>query len=250
MDDSREQWNEWSDEFQAIWTPDQSDELPPATVHYGAGYPEDRRLDPFPQIEGTDVVELGCGGGQASVGFARHGAGSVTGVDFSSEQVRHASRLPDHYGVEADFVVGDVTRLPFADYSFDIAFSAYVFQLVENLQACLGEACRVLRDGGTLVFSVPHPFARLFDPESHEPTGSYFEVGPERTTVADLGMEVIEFHRRVGDYHEALFEAGFAVEELLEPGSRDPEYYRKHGGQEPELFAKVPPTLVFRAVKE
>lgn len=250
MDETREQWNEWSDEFQAIWTSDQSDEPPPAVVHYGAGYPADRRLDPLPEIEGADVVELGCGGGQASVGFTRQGAGRVTGVDFASEQLRHASGLRDRYGVDAEFVIGDVTRLPLAEDSFDVAFSTYVLQLVEDLKACLGEAGRVLRDGGTLVFSVPHPFARLFDPESHEPTGSYFETDPERTTVGDLGMEVIEFHRRVSDYHAALTEAGFVVRELLEPGSPDPEHYREHGGQEPELFATVPPTLVIRAARE
>jgi 2-polyprenyl-3-methyl-5-hydroxy-6-metoxy-1,4-benzoquinol methylase len=72
--------------FSGAWNADTGeDELPPAPIHYGPGYPENNLLGPLPELEGTDVVILGCGGGQESVGFARQDTGSVTGIDFSME---------------------------------------------------------------------------------------------------------------------------------------------------------------------
>lgn len=251
MRETRDLWDAWSDDFQATWNAEtDEDELPPALVHYGPGYPEDERLDFLPDIEGTDVVELGCGGGQASVGFARRGVGSVTGIDFSTEQLRHAMRLRDVYDVEAQFLAGDVTDLPLADDAFDLTFSSWVFQMVEDLEGCFAEAARVLRAGGVLVFAVPHPFYELFDPETHELKRSYFETEPERKSIGDVEADLVVFHRNVGEIHGALVDAGFTVERLLEPGTDDPDDYREQWSHKPDLMAMVPPTLVFRAVVE
>jgi ubiquinone/menaquinone biosynthesis C-methylase UbiE len=91
-------------------------------------------------------------------------------VDLSGEQLAHARKLRDLYGVDAQFVGGDVTALPLPDDAFDVAFSGWVFQMVEDVEQCLTEARRVLRDDGVLVFDLPHPFYELFDPlESTQP---------------------------------------------------------------------------------
>ena len=250
MRETRELWDAWSDDFQAAWNADAGeDELPPAPVHYGPGYPEDERLDPLPDVEGAEVVELGCGGGQASVGFARRGA-HIVGVDFSIEQLRHAERLRDAYDVEAEFLAGDVTDLPLADDAFDLAFSSWVFQMVADLGVCFAEVARVLREDGAFVFAVPHPFYEVFNPETHEVERSYFTEEPERKSIGDIEADLTVFHRTVDEIHGALVDSGFVVERLLEPGSDDPEDYRKQWSHEPDLMAKVPPTLVVRAVVE
>jgi len=46
-------------------------------------------------------------------------------VDFSEDQFEHARALRDLYGVDARFVEGDVTALPFAADAFDVAFSGW-----------------------------------------------------------------------------------------------------------------------------
>lgn len=250
MRETRDLWDAWSDDFQAAWNADAGeDELPPAPIHYGPGYPEDERLDLLPDVEGIDVVEVGCGGGQASVGFARRGA-RVVGVDFSTEQLRHAERLRDAYGVEAGFLAGDVTDLPLADDAFDVAFSSWVFQMVADLEACFAEVARVLREDGVFVFAVPHPFYEVFDPETGEIERSYFDATPERKSIGDIEADLTVFHRKVEEIHGTLVDSGFVVERLLEPGSDDPEEYRKQWSHEPDLMANVPPTLVVRAVVE
>jgi SAM-dependent methyltransferase len=68
--------------------------------------------------------------------------------------VRAARRVAAQLGVEATFVVADARHLPFADGSFDQAFSYSVLQHFarSDVMAALGEVARVLRpDGGSLI---------------------------------------------------------------------------------------------------
>ena len=249
MRETRDCWDAWSDDFQAAWNADtDDDELPPAPVHYGPGFPEDDRLDFLPDLEGLDVVELGCGGGQASVGFAREGAGRVVGIDFSTEQLASARRLRDGYDVEVAFLVGDVSDIPIESDAFDLAFSSWVYQMVEDLETAFAEAARILRPGGTFAFAIPHPYYEQFDPETHEIERSYFDPSPEHKAIGDIEADMVVFHHTVGEVHRALVEAGFVVDRLREPGTDDPEIYREQWSHKPDLMALVPPTLVVRAV--
>jgi SAM-dependent methyltransferase len=48
-------------------------------------------------------------------------------------------------------IVGDVTRLPFADGEFDCAVAAWMLYHVPDLDTAIGELARVLAPGGRLV---------------------------------------------------------------------------------------------------
>jgi SAM-dependent methyltransferase len=249
---NRRLWNEWSDAFQALWNADTADDgLPPAPCPFATDAPGGAHPDLLPTIAGVDFVELGCGGGQASVGTAAEGAGRVVGVDFSAAQLEHARRLRSLYGVDVQFVGGDVTNLPLAADAFDVAFSGWVVQMIEDLDAYLSEARRVLRDDGILVFDVPHPFYELFDPSTATLERSYH--GPDRRTITideSYEADLVVFDRTVSDLHTALVEAGFDVRRVLEPGSDDPEAYDDDplDSNRPELMATVPRNLRFWAV--
>jgi SAM-dependent methyltransferase len=141
-----------------------------------------------------------------------------------------------------------VTELPFADGAFDLAFSSWVFQMVADLRACFAEVARVLREGGVFVFAIPHPFSEMFDPERKEIERSYFDTEPKRKSIGDIEPDMVIFHRTIGEIHEALVDAGFVVERLLEPGTDDPDEYEEQWSHKPELMMNVPPPLVVRAV--
>lgn len=245
-------WDEWSQDFQGLWEADtDEDELPPAPSPFTDDAPGGRHPELLPTVEGVDFVELGCGGGQASVGTAAAGADTAVGVDFSGQQLQYARQLRDLYGVEAQFVAGDVTRLPLAADRFDVAFSGWVFQMVEDLHAALREAHRVLREDGVLVFGVPHPFYEQFDPETEAIEFSYHEDPRREITISeDYEANMVVFDRKVGELHRALVDAGFEVERLLEPGSPNPEDYEDGplASTKPELMARVPRNLRFWAV--
>ncbi|WP_415379961.1 class I SAM-dependent methyltransferase [Halosimplex sp. TS25] len=87
------------------------------------GTTADDDLTLLPDVAGTDVLELGCGGGQCSVALAQRGA-NVTGLDLSEEQLSFARELAAEHGADVAFVQGDVTDLgAFPDDSFDVAFN-------------------------------------------------------------------------------------------------------------------------------
>ncbi len=247
---NRRLWDEYSDDFQALWTADtDDDELPPAPSPFAADAPGGPQPDLLDAVEGRAYVELGCGGGQGTVGTAELGADPAVGVDFSGEQLAHARGLRDRYGVDAAFVRGDVTDLPFADDRFAVASSEAVYQMVEDLVGALREARRVLRPGGVLVVSVPHQFGEVIDEETGRLQRSYFDTGRREITIDDeYESEMVVFDRIVGELHGALQAAGFDVRRVIEhrhPAIESGAWDRD--GDRPDVLWRVPTSVRFRA---
>lgn len=247
---NRRLWDEWSDDFQALWNADTATGgLPPAPSPFGPDAPGGPQPELLDSVEGKAYVELGCGGGQGSVGTAELGADPVVGVDFSGEQLRHARRLRDLYGVDVRYVAGDVTALPLAADRFDVASSEAAFQMVERVDRALAEAHRVLRDGGVFVCSVPHPLFECLDPETETVERSYLDAGPRTITIDEAyDSEMVVFDRTVADLHGAFVDAGFEVRRLLEHRHHEAEERDPADSDLPELLWDVPRSVRFWAV--
>ena len=93
---------------------------------------------------GEHVVDLGCGSGRALLWNRDLGA-AMTGIDiapFFSHEARQ----------EVDLLLGDLRTLPFANATFDKAWSLDVLEHLspDALDGMLREAARVLKPGGAL----------------------------------------------------------------------------------------------------
>ena len=248
--ENRALWNEWSDDFQALWNADTAEGgLPPVPSPFAPDAPGGPQPEVLESVAGKAYVELGCGGGQGSVGTAELGAAPVVGVDFSGEQLRHARRLRDLHGVDARFLQGDVTDLPLADDAFEVASSEAVYQMVEDIEGAFREARRVLQEGGVFVVSVPHPLYEILDVE----TGTFEKdyLGPDRREITideAYDAEMVVFDRTVADLHNALVDAGFEVRRLLETRHHRAESEDPEDSDLPELLWKVPGSVRFWAV--
>lgn len=95
--------------------------------------------------EGTKVLEIGCGGGQSRPWFQQRGMQYV-GTDISKTRVWEELR---RFG-GADLLC-DAHFLPFADESFDVVYSAAVFEHLACPVRAVQEVRRVLKPGGLML---------------------------------------------------------------------------------------------------
>src|SRR5688572_9363293 len=125
--DNAAAWDRHSASYQA------KAKLPTDVAHYGPDIPTEADFRLLGNLEGKRVLELGCGGAQCSIAFAKQGATAI-GIDFSAEQLAFARRLTEREGVRLELHHGDLADLAFvrAD-SIDLVFSSYSFGYVEDL---------------------------------------------------------------------------------------------------------------------
>jgi SAM-dependent methyltransferase len=105
---------------------------------------------------GCSVLEIGSGSGRYALYVAETARCQVVGLDVNAEGLRNASALADQQKLSARvrFQECDVSQpLPFADASFDAAYSNDVFCHIPGRLALLRELWRVLKPGGRMIFS-------------------------------------------------------------------------------------------------
>jgi SAM-dependent methyltransferase len=200
-------------------------------------------------VEGRDVLEVGCGSAPCARWLAAEGA-RVVGLDLSVGMLRYASAANEATGLDVPLVRANAERLPFADGSFDTACSAFgAVPFVSSLEAVFGEVARVLRRGGAWVFAVTHPMRWIFPddpgPNGLRVSGSYFDRRPYVEVDADGRATYVEYHRTLGDFVRALTSAGLTLVDLVEP--EWPEGLTAVWGQwSPLRGALFPGTAIFR----
>lgn len=180
----------------------------------------------LPLLTGLTILDAGCGSGWYAQQFLDHGVNRVVCVDASRKMAAAAqARLSER----AKVIVFDLARpLTFAtDAEFDLVCAPLVLHYLADWAPTLLEFHRVLKPGGVLVFSTHHPVmdVKLFN------LPDYFA-----TTLIedewDTGS-VTYYHRSLTAILDAVLEAGFAIEKVLEPRpvaamqSSHPELYDK-----------------------
>ena len=133
------------------------------------------KLDVVTLVPGT-ILDAGCGTGDALAGLSlRYPDARQVALDIALPMLqlaRDKARVQVREGKsvlsrilsavaparrEADFVCGDLARLPFAAGRFDLVWSNLALQWVDDLPTALSELGRVLRDGGLVSFSTFGP---------------------------------------------------------------------------------------------
>ena len=152
-------------------------------------------------LAGKRVIDLGSGyGGAARVLAGEHGA-HVTCLNLSRVENERNRRLTAEAGLSGKIEVidGSFDAMPFAEGSFDLAWSQDAILHAPDRLAVLDEVARVLRPEGTFVFTDPMQADGLADTAALQPIydrihlDSLGSPGFYRKTLGDLGMTEMHF---------------------------------------------------------
>lgn len=208
---NRRFWDEVSDEYQA----DHGEFLAKrGGMAWGIWQIPESDVRMQGDVEGRDVLELGCGAAQWSIALAQRGARPV-GLDLSERQLQHAKRLMTQAGVSFPLVHASAESVPLPDSSFDLVFCDWGALAFADPESTLPEAWRLLRPGGALVFNGGTPFYECCWVSNHEHAHDrllrdYF--GMYRVDDA----ETVEFVPTYGEWVRLFRRHGFLIEDLVE----------------------------------
>jgi 2-polyprenyl-3-methyl-5-hydroxy-6-metoxy-1,4-benzoquinol methylase len=108
-------------------------------------------------VSGLEVLDAGCGTGYGCALMAAAGAKRCVGVDIAEVAIEHARAHQQPDGdTRVQFIVADVTSLPFEDASFDAVTCFETIEHLDDQRALVAECARVLRPGGLLLVSSPN----------------------------------------------------------------------------------------------
>jgi SAM-dependent methyltransferase len=198
--------------------------------HDGYWYYRDSFFEAIvPRASGL-TLEVGCGEDRVARDLSQR-AHRVVAVDSSRKLIRYAKEA-DPAG---SYLLADAAALPFPAGAFELVVAYNSLMDVEDLEAAVHEAARVLSAEGRLCICVTHP---LFDAggfasdDGDAPfviEGSYLAAREFHESVERSGLQ-ITFHGYcypLQDYARALEDAGFLIERLREPRPR-PEHVAEH----------------------
>ncbi|HKI93245.1 MAG TPA: class I SAM-dependent methyltransferase [Gaiellaceae bacterium] len=153
------------------------------------------------ELPAGSVLDAACGTGRHVAYLCGRGR-PVIGVDGSQAMLdRAAAKLSD-----ADLRLGELTALPLTDGEVAGAVCALALSHLSELGPAIMELGRVLKPGGRLIVSNPHPFATAI-------------LGWRAVFVdADGRRSMIpEYPHLHGDYIAAFAAAGLMVRRCIEP---------------------------------
>jgi ubiquinone/menaquinone biosynthesis C-methylase UbiE len=208
------------------WAP-----LYPPSAHNPLMRAEQRAmLEHMPPLAGRRALDLACGSGRYSRLLADAQAAQVVALDFCAPMLRQVSA--------AVRVCGSMMQLPFADETFDVVISGLALGHASSVHAWMIEAARVLRGGGTLLYSDFHPEAsRAGLPRTFRDQQGRLRTVPHWNYETTLQEEAARAAKLTVDI---VHEVRVGVD-LREPFANSGKFYRRWDG--------LPIVLIVRARK-
>ncbi len=152
---------------------------------------------------GMRLLDVGCGTGSITVGFAGYvDPGEVIGIDSGEVEIKTAVENAEKLGLSnVRFQVSDLTTLPFDDDEFDAVFAGSAIEFIPDATAAIDQIARVLRSGGVVGLSGGTPSRHIAIPD--EPFIKRYRaihraVRVSRGEHPEMGIEQIDLLRNAG----------------------------------------------------
>lgn len=159
---------------------------------------------------GASVLDVGCGGGDVSLEFARlvGAGGRVVGLDLDATKLELArAEARERGAAQVEFRCADAVA-PIEDGGFDLAYARFLLTHLDDPGACLARMVAALRPGGLLVVE-DIDFSASFTAPPHAGSQRYYglyselvrrrggdpDIGPRLPLLLlDAGLADVDLH--------------------------------------------------------
>lgn len=184
-------------------------------------------------VRGLKLLDTCCAG-DASQAFSWHNLGAeVTACDISPSAIQIASENAKKMDLSVELQVADAQTLdPIPDETYDIVYATYICWYEDLNQACRNWY-RVLKPEGRLLYKGGHPVTSVLEEKDGvlHVTEDYFNRAPDyyifdatpagRKYGVDIKQPTVNFHHTLADIINAISEAGFRIEQMVETEEED-----------------------------
>lgn len=164
-------------------------------------------LNRLGSIDGS-AINIGAGEGDYDHMIAKH-VTNLTSTDINEGDIAFA-KFSNSDVPNVKYEIQDATALTYEDASFDLAVCLEVIEHVDDSEKLLAECARVLKSGGTAIFTFPSDnFPFTYDPINWilKPFGKHIPIGA-------WGFGHFKLIRE-SDFNRWANQAGFEVESVL-----------------------------------
>jgi SAM-dependent methyltransferase len=240
---------------QALWDGEHSDwfgrqaaQQWAAGPHWGIWATPQADLPVLPDVNGKDVIDLGCG--TAYIGaWAMRAGGRPVGIDNSAEQLATAAALQREFGLVFPLIHGNAEKVPLPDSSFDVAISEYGASSWCDPELWIPEAARLLRAGGQLIFVRNSTLLELCTAPDAEAAGDRLSRPYSDVARIDRPDGGTHFQLPTGSMIKLLRQSGFLIDDLTEfvvPADAHSDF----GYVSPEWASTWPSVEVWKATRQ
>ena len=232
----------------------------PADSIYHAYYEKPAMVKLIPDIQGKQVLSLGCGSGEDSSALKKLGAKRSVGIDIAEALIKIAQA--NH--AECEFHTMDMEQLEFSDEGFDFAYSSLALHYIKNWVTALHEVFRVLKPNSYFLFSCQHPLRSAMvetrsdkngyekqigfikDVKQFKITGDYLHASKLKAAKGVV-MKVTGWHKPLNEIINTAIDVGFLIDRLIEP--QPLKKMKAISPQTYERLSKIPEFMIVRLRK-
>lgn len=192
-----------------------------ALPRYGA-YVSEEKCRLFGDVTGKKVLEICCGTGHSLQYIGERRASELWGLDLSQEQIAKAERHLAENGLAATLICSPMEvdcGIP-VDY-FDYVYSVYGIGWTTDLEGTFKRIASYLKRDGIFIFSWSHPIHKCVAAEQDTLVFKKRYFDESWYSVSLDGGVLSLSDRKLSTYVNALAQAGFVLEQMVEESDED-----------------------------
>ena len=230
-----------------------------ALPQYGVKFVTEDDLHLFSDVKGKKVLEICCGSGHSLKYLADKGAGELWGLDLSQKQLDNAGKFLKENGYNPKLICAPMeaeSDIP-QDY-FDYVYSIYGIGWTTDLEGTFKRVASYLKKDGLFIFSGGRPLKYcvakscetgkdVVDNGAVVFSRSYFDETYFKMPVHDTTVTFA--NRKISTYVNALFDAGFIIEKMIEQTDEKTLADNEDNSPKAQKAKMVPLSMCFKCRK-